>query len=165
MKFEKFLKSVGTRGTIVDGGEKFGKFLKLANVMLKIPDGVNIIAPLECKMTVWQSEPIVDFIEGFGVEAPLTGATLPTPDASPSSIRRIFGDVENGKIAIDNKTFGIIERSDHVYSFIHDDDFSVNVDEFAVYALVVTTGYGDDEEIAGVIFDELYYHNRLLEKE
>ena len=44
MKFEKFLKFCGTRGTIVDTPD--GQFLKLSNAFVKIPSGVNVIASL-----------------------------------------------------------------------------------------------------------------------
>ena len=43
MKFEKFLKNCGARGTVITT-KSDGKFLKLANVLLAIPDGVNVLS-------------------------------------------------------------------------------------------------------------------------
>ena len=159
MKFEKFLKNVGTRGTIVNCGS-CGQWLKLANVMLKIPTGVNVIAPLERMVFDYEAAVINRYNDGYCIEANLVKAELINPSDSPSMLRRVFADDDGGRIDIDNKTFGIIERYDRVFT-----DAEENNDEWNVVSLVVTEGFGDDEHIVGIIFDEQYYHNKLIEKE
>lgn len=42
MKFEKFLKHCGARGSVVETIE--GKFLKFAEAFFKIPEGVNVLS-------------------------------------------------------------------------------------------------------------------------
>lgn len=161
MKFEKFLKNCGARGTVVN--TTGGQFLKLGAVMLAIPAGVNVLSMNEIKAPEYIENVFTDFDYDNLTPAELTGAQLPTPDASPSKIQRIFTNEEGGTIAIDNKTFGIIERADHLYTFTEsEDDDSVKDDQDA---LVITTGYGDDEQITGIILDELYYYNKLTNKE
>ena len=160
MKFEKFLKNVGTRGIIVNS-TKYGKFLLFGNVMLRIPDGVNIMASFTKIMPEWQETIFRDFRDGYITEAELTDAALPTPDATPSQIKRIFEDAYDGRIAIDNKTFGVIERSDRTYIYPEDYEDNNNAN---VSALLVTTGHGDDETITGIVFDEHYY-TEMMEKE
>lgn len=158
MKFEKFLKNCGARGTIVETTE--GQFLKLANVFVKIPLGVNVLSALVMGAPDYIDSIFDDFDDGDLPKAELTAAILPEPDASPSKVRRIWSNEDKGAVSIDNKTFAIIERSDHAYTFSEDQD-----DEAAQDALVITTGYGSEEYISAIILDEQYYYNKLTEKE
>lgn len=161
MKFEKFLKNCGARGTVVST-ECNGQFLKLGAVMLAIPAGVNVLSTTSVQAPQYIEDIFTDYDNHDVIPAELTGAELPTPDASPSKIKRIFENEDGGKIEIDNKTFGIIERSDHAYTFTEkqDDDFS----EGAQDALVITSGYGAEEQLVGIILDEQYYFDKLTNK-
>lgn len=161
MKFEKFLKNCEARGSIVNTPD--GQFLKLGAVMLAIPQGVNVLALSTVDAPEYVENVFSDFDDSALISAELTGAQLPAPDASPSKIERIFTNVEGGTIAIDNKTFGVIERGDHVYTFTEDQDDEAGAGDQD--ALVVTTGYGDDEHITGIIFDEKYYYDKVTNKE
>lgn len=158
MKFEKFLKNCGARGTIVDTTE--GQFLKLANVFVRIPDGVNVLSALRINAPDYIEVIFDDFENGDLSRAELTGAELPEPDASPSKVLRIWSNDLNGSIKVDNKTFGVIEKSDHAYTFSDSGD-----DEAPQEALVITTGYGAEEFISAVILDKQFYYNLLTEKE
>lgn len=153
MKFEKFLKNAGIRGTVLDSTE-FGKFLLCGNVMLRIPDGVNIVSAFANRMPDAYEDVMRDAMNGTSLDAELTGAELPSPDATPSSIQRIFSDKYGGKISIDNKTFGMIERSDKV-QIVREDFQDENFND--VDALVISSGFGDDREITGVIFDVTFF--------
>lgn len=120
---------------------------------------MNVIAPL----TMGDREFINHVFSEYNHEnistADLTDAELPTPDASASKVIRIFTDADGGKIGIQNKYFGLIEKSDDVYT-VYDEEYS---DTPA--ALLILTGYGDNEEIAGMIFDDDYFSAIIHEKE
>lgn len=162
MKFEKFLKNCGARGTVVST-ECNGQFLKLGAVMLAIPAGVNVLSTSTAQAPQYIEDIFTDFDDENLMPAELTDAELPTPDASPSKIKRVFENSAGGKIAIDNKTFGIIERSDHAYTFTEkqDDESRAGAQD----ALLITSGYGDQETITGIILDEQYYFDKLTNKE
>ena len=158
MKFEKFLKNCGARGTIVDTTE--GQFLKFANVFVRIPDGVNVLSALRINAPDYIEVIFDDFENGDLSRAELTAAELPEPDASPSKVLRIWSNDLNGTIKVDNKIFAIIEKSDHAYTFSDSGD-----DEAPQEALVITTGYGAEEYVSAIILDKEYYYNLLTEKE
>lgn len=131
MKFEKFLKNVGVRGTVLYSTE-FGKFLQCGNVMLRIPDGANIVSAFAHRMPDAYEDVMRDAMDGAVLDAELTGAELPSPDATPSSIQRIF--------------FRQVRRKDFQDENCNDVD-----------ALVISSGFGDDREITGVIFDVTFF--------
>lgn len=160
MKFEKFVKLVGSRGIVLTS-EKFGKFLQSGMVMVRIPEGANVVAAIARKMPEWYEEILNDVEDDCTYKAELTGAELPTPDASPTQILRIFTDSCGGRVAIDNKTFAIIEKSDKV--FICPDTYE-DGDGKRAAALAVCYGFGDDAEIAGIVFSENYFR-KMNEKE
>lgn len=160
MKFEKFVKLAGIRGTVLTS-EKFGKFLQCGMVMVRIPEGTNIVAAFARKMPEWYEEILNNVEDDCTYKAELTGAELPTPDASPTQILRIFTDSCGGRVAIDNKTFAIIEKSDKV--FICPDTYE-DGDGKRAAALAVCYGFGDDAEIAGIVFSENYFR-KMNEKE
>lgn len=161
MKFEKFLKNCGARGTVVN--TPGGQFLKLGAVMLAIPAGVNVLSTTTAEAPQYIEDIFTDFDDENLRAAELTGAQLPTPDASPSKVERIFTNNEGGTISIDNKTFGIIERADHLYTFAENQDDDAGAEDQD--ALVITTGYGVEEHITGIILDEMYYYDKLTNKE
>lgn len=153
MKFEKFVKMVGCKGIVIDAGED-GKFLSWNNVMLKIPQGVNVVG-MECTTpSSWIKEIIDDAAEVDGLcIASLIRAELATPDASTSDIMRIFADEYGDEIAVNNKVFGIIERCDDCYIDAFEDD---DTDETVTIAMCMYEGYGDDRELEGIIINPDY---------
>lgn len=90
MKFEKFLKNAGMCGTIVDC-EQHGKFLCMGTVMMRIPDGANVLAAFKRKMRTVERDIFKAYDDGDTYTADLTEAALPTPDAKPSQIERMDG--------------------------------------------------------------------------
>ena len=159
MKFEKFLKMTAGRGVIVDrGAYKSEKWLLFDGVLMRIPDGVNIIAALRMDEPQFISDIFEEYADENISTAELTNAILPTPDASASNIIRIFTDSDGGKIGVANKYFGIIEKGNDVVT-VYDEEYSDNP-----VALLVLTGYGENEEIAGMIFDEDYFRDKINER-
>lgn len=159
MKFEKFLKMSAGRGVIVDRGDG-EKWLLFDGAMLRIPNGVNVIAA-----AIMDDKPFINHVFNEYADenistAELTGAKLPTPDASASKVIRIFTDADGGEFGVTNKGFALIEKGDDVYT-LYDGKYN---DENPV-ALMVLTGYGDNEEIAGIIFDDDYFSAKIHEKE
>lgn len=158
MKFEKFLKIAGGRGIIVDSdGEKW---LLYESTMLRVPETVNVIAALRMSEPRFMRQAFEEFAAENTITANLSGAELPTPDASASKIIRLFSDDEGGTVGIGNKEFSIIEKSDNVYT-VYDDTFS----QHDPAGLLITTGYGESEEITGLIFDPEYFGQKINEKE
>jgi hypothetical protein len=155
MKFEKFLKMAAGHGVIVEDNDEI-KYLLFDGAMLRIPDGTNIIAPLTMNERPFMTNVLEAFADNEIRPAELTGAKLPTPDASASKVIRVFTDDEKGEIGITNKGFALIEKSDLTHT-VYDKDYN---DEQPV-ALVILTGYGDDEEIAGIIFDDDYFATKI----
>lgn len=159
MKFEKFLKMSAGRGVIVDR-EDGGKWLMFNHVLMRIPDGVNVIAALRMD----ESEHIKKIFEEYATEncagAELYAAELPTPDASGSSVIRIFRDNDGGEIGISNKEFSLIEKGDGVIT-VYDEEYNHDVPA----ALMVTEFEPWGAEIVGVIFDGEYARRKNNEKE
>lgn len=160
MKFEKFLKMAAGHGVIVEDNDGI-KYLLFDGAMLRIPDGTNVIAPLTMGERSFMTNVLEAFADDNISKAELTGAILPSPDASASKVIRIFTDVEGGAIEITNKHFALIEKSDAVYT-VYDEDYN---DNGHPVALVILTGYGDDEKIAGIIFDDDYFATKINERE
>lgn len=159
MKFEKFLKMTAGKAVIVDrgGGEKW---LLFDGVLMRIPYGVNIIAPLRMDEPQFITRIFDEYDDENISTAELTGTELDPPDASASKVIRIFTDSDGGEIGVTNKYFGIIERDNDVVT-VYDDDYSTDKPS----ALLILTGYGDNEEIAGIIFNDDYFAAKIHEKE
>lgn len=147
------------RGVIVERNDG-EKWLLFDCAMLRVPDGVNVIAALK----IGDKPFIRSIFNEFSAEnistADLTGAELPTPDASASKIIRIFTDADGGRIGVTNKDFALIEKGDNIYT-VYDDKYS----EETPAALLVTVGFGDNEEITGMIFNDDYFCEKINEKE
>jgi hypothetical protein len=110
MKFEKFLKSVGTHGQIYtrNNGDRW---LICGGVGMKIPLGVeNLLGSGEV------SEKVKNLIEGLihtdiDDKVALTRAEI-SADGKASDIIRVFGDNLDIEIGIVNAAFGLLEKGD-----------------------------------------------------
>ena len=158
MKFEKFLKMTAGKGVIIDhkDGEKW---LLFNGVLMRIPDGVNVIAALRMETPKFVENIINAYYYNEISTAELTNAILPTPDASASKIVRIWNDADGGEIGIENKYFGLIEKDNSVMTAY---DNGYDPDNPA--ALLILTGYCDNEEIEGIIFDNDYLTMKINER-
>lgn len=110
MKFEKFLKSVGTHGQILtrDNGDRW---LICGGVGMKIPVGVeNLLGSDEVPEKV---KTLVECLINADIDDKvcLTRASL-TKDGKASDIVRVFGDFLDIEVGIRNSDFGLLEKSD-----------------------------------------------------
>lgn len=158
MKFEKFLKMTAGRGVIVNTMRN-GLFLLFDGTMLKIPDGVNIIAPVKMDEPKFVRTAFDEYADDNISTAELSDAILPTPDAGASAIIRVWRDTDGGEIGVQNKYFGLIEKDDEVMT-LYDSEY----DEDHPAALLILTGYGENEEIAGIIFNDDYFATKINER-
>lgn len=110
MKFEKFLKSVGTHGQIYtrDNGERW---LICGGVGMIIPHGVNnLLGSGEVSNKV---KTIVEALITADTDdkVELKRATIPA-DGKASDIVRVFSDGYDLEIRISNANFGLLEKAD-----------------------------------------------------
>ena len=145
MKFEKFLKVCGSRGTVVKMSDK-SKFLLFGLTMVRIPEGVNVLSASEIECPSQVEDIFNEYEDDKLFKAELNDAKLHYPAAKPSELERIFANADGGDISITNKAFGIIEKCDKTYTYQEDEEADVSQD-----ALVITYGY-DDERIVGIVF-------------
>jgi hypothetical protein len=138
MKFDKFVKSVGSKGIILNDVESGRKYLKKDNVMMVIDcDCVG-----STSITPHQLNPD-NYTE---VEATLVRAELPTADAKAKDIIRVFKDLDDCEIGIGNAEFSLIESYDR--TFIMKDECN-NVVGLSVYE-----HHAEYDKFLGVIFDK-----------
>ena len=110
MKFEKFLKSVGTHGQIYtrDNGDRW---LICGGVGMKVPVGVvNLLGSGEVP------EKVKTLVEALIMadtddRVTLTRAMI-AKDGKASDIIRVFGDNLDIEVGIFNGAFGLLEKSD-----------------------------------------------------
>lgn len=108
MKFDKYVKMVGTMGVIASYQGK--KYLCAGNMVVRIPEGIN---GLVCAATVQLPEGFRRVLDdGQGEPAELVDAFLPYANGKSSEVRRVFADKELHRVHISNKHFGLIERHD-----------------------------------------------------
>ena len=159
MKFEKFLKMTAGRGVIVDR-EDGEKWLLFDGVLMRIPDGVNIIAALRMEESEFITRIFQEYARDNCAGSELTGAELNPPDASASKVIRIFTDNDGGEIGISNKYFGLIERGDTVIN-VYDDEYS---DDEPAALMVTEFDPSEGAQIVGVIFNDDYLAAKINER-
>lgn len=144
MKFEKFLKSVGTHGLIYKRGNG-DRWLLCGGVGMIIPTGVdNLLGAGEV------SERIKNFVDSLievdtDDKVVLTRAEI-SADGKAKDIIRVFSDDLTIEVGIYNSDFGLLEKSDTDYLCaveIEDDDIHIA----GKYLLILNR----DDEIVGFI--------------
>lgn len=110
MKFEKFLKQVGTHGEVIKRNEA-EKWLVCGGVGMLIPRGVDNILGMT-KDTDYAS--IVDVIANAEFDDPLrlVDAILRDPAGNAGAIYRIFESDLGEKVGIINADYGLLEKKD-----------------------------------------------------
>lgn len=110
MKFEKFLKGVGTHGEVIERNEG-EKWLVCGGVGMIIPKGVDNLLGKK-----WPEEyaSIVDVIANAELDDPLTlkEAVLLDPTGNAGSIYRVFETDLGDRVAIINADYGLLEKKD-----------------------------------------------------
>lgn len=123
MKFEKFLKSVGTHGEVIARNE-FDRWLICGGVGMKIPKGVGTLLGVK-----WDNDyaSIVDIISKVELDDPvsLSRAVLLEADGKASDIYRVFASNFDEEVAISNADYGLLEKKDALGYF----DIVIDVDE------------------------------------
>lgn len=110
MKFEKFLKSCGTHGEVIERNES-EKWLVCGGVGMIIPNGVDNLLGKK-----WPEEyaSIVDAIANAELDDPLTlkEAVLLDPTGKANDIYRIFETDLGDTVGITNSYYGLLEKKD-----------------------------------------------------
>ena len=110
MKFEKFLKGVGTHGEVIEriNGDKW---LLCGGVGMIIPKGVDNLLG---KTGSSKYAPIVDAITNAELDDPLTlhDAVVLDPAGNAKSIVRIFRTDFGDNVGIINGDYGLLEKKD-----------------------------------------------------
>lgn len=145
MKFEKFLKRVGSRGMLLT--ECLEKWICDGNVAMIVPAGINVAYSKISEMPVEISEAVdnTPIPENYGAD--LVQARL-NPDGKAKDIKRIYEDTSGDRIAISNADWSLIETDDAT-AIMYDPN-----DNETVIGLIVYSDFGDDREVVGVIFAE-----------
>jgi len=110
MKFEKFLKGVGTHGQILERANG-DKWLICAGVGMKVPSGV--INLLGSGVVGDKTKTIIEALVKADTDdkVNLVRASL-TKDGKASDIIRVFGDGLDIEVGIYNTDFGLLEKAD-----------------------------------------------------
>lgn len=111
MKFEKFLKGVGTHGQIIERANG-DKWLVCEGVGMKVPAGVmNLLGSGEAGD---KTKKIVEALIKADIDDKvfLKRASI-EKDGKPSDIIRIFGDMLDIEVGIYNADFGLLEKTDY----------------------------------------------------
>lgn len=110
MKFEKFLKSVGTNGEVIERNEA-EKWLVCGGVGMVIPRGVDNLLGKK-----WDKDyaSIVDVIANAELDdkLELKEAILLDPAGNAKSIYRVFESEFGERVAIMNADYGLLEKKD-----------------------------------------------------
>lgn len=153
MKFEKFLKSVGTHGEVIAVNES-EKWLVCDGVGMVIPRGVDNLLGTESKKDYASIVDVISTAEPDDLVT-LTRAVMPRPDGKASDIYRIFttdGDID--EIGITNADFGLLEKRDILSYFeivIDCDEEGNPVPEDKVKTIKYILVFNHAEEIVGFI--------------
>lgn len=117
MKFQKFVKSIGSEGIIYErkNGERW---LASDNVFMRIPEGIRSITASEIAPMPEASENIIDYAS-LSEPCELHKAIMPYANGAIKDCVRIYA-TENAlcKIAICNSAYALIERKDIVEMYI-----------------------------------------------
>lgn len=110
MKFEKFLKSVGTHGVVISRTES-EKWLVCGGVGMVIPVGVDTLLGVSGKSDYAS---IVDVIAKADFDDPvfLDRAVLFDADGKAADIYRVFTNDLGDEVGIVNGDFGLLEKKD-----------------------------------------------------
>ena len=153
MKFEKFLKSVGTHGEVIAVNE-CEKWLVCDGVGMVIPRGVDNLLGTESKREYASIVDVISTAEPDDIVT-LTRAIMTRADGKASDVYRIFA-TESGldEIGITNADFGLIEKRDILSYFeivIDCDEEGNPVPEDKVKTIKYILVFNRDEEVIGFI--------------
>lgn len=113
MKFEKFVKSLATKGVIYETDQFLEKrWLSSLSVLMPIPDTIRSITASDIKEAPETIRYIINEA-GYTVDAALAKAIMPVADGKIKDCVRIYQS-EGGEISIpiSNDDYGLIDKAD-----------------------------------------------------
>lgn len=154
MKFQKFVKAIGSDG-IVFNRKNGERWLASDRVFMKIPEDIRSITASEITDMPDSVEGIINF-DSFTDPCELHKAVMPYADGVIKDCVRIYA-TENAlnTVAIDNSSYALIERKDIVEMFCKynsDDETS----EGKALVIKRPSDFTSDEEVVGLIFPTDY---------
>ncbi len=153
MKFEKFVKSLASTGTIYErtNGDRW---LASPTAFMLIPPGTKSITGVGIHPMPDNIEKIIDQI-GHTEEATLVKAVMPFANGGIKDCLRVF-ETRDGSIrcTISNDDWSLIEKSDMTFiKFAYDLDATKNVAK-ALLVRVYPPIPDDEDELVGIIFPD-----------
>lgn len=151
MKFEKFVKSLASSGTIYER-ENGDRWLASQSVFMLIPPTVKSVTAVEITRMPQPIERIISQI-GHTDMATLTAAYMPVPDGGIKDCLREFSN-QAGDISclIANDDYALIDKSDIpeiLYSYNLDNDCQ---EAKALLIKVYPIVPNEEDELVGIIF-------------
>lgn len=147
MKFEKFLKQVGTHGEVIERNES-EKWLVCGGVGMIIPRGVDNLLG---RKGPEEYGSIVNIIANAELDEPLTlvKAVLLDPTGNAGAIYRIFETELGERVGINNADYGLLEKKDLLgYGELELDDVN---NEYETVVLKYVLVYDHSGKLQGFI--------------
>lgn len=135
MKFEKFLKSTGTHGQVIEINEG-EKWLVCQGVGMVIPNGVDNLLGITHNSDFAD---VLKMLVNTELDDPVTlkEAVLLDPTGNAKSIYRKFETILGDTVAIINADYGLLEKSDFLgYGEIEGENVETGESETIKYLLV-----------------------------
>lgn len=153
MKFEKFVKSLASTGTIYErpNGDRW---LASPTAFMLIPPNTKSITGVGIHPMPENIEKIIDQI-GHAEEALLVKAVMPIPNGAIRDYLRVF-ETRDGSIrcVISNDDWSLLDKSDMTYiKYSYDLDETRNVAK-ALLVRVYPAVPDDEDELVGIIFPD-----------
>lgn len=154
MKFEKFVKTLGSSGIIYEKGVFKERWLSSLSALMLVPIGTRSVTGVAIQE---MPETISGMIDQIGCTEPvlLRKAVMPFADGKIKDCVRIFAnDATDVRIAISNDDWSLIEKSDYTEALYTYED------EKPVCKALLVKKYPqfpeDDMELVGIIFPTEY---------
>lgn len=155
MKFQKFVKSLGSEGAIyVRKNEE--RWLGFENVYMKIPDKIRSITASDILPMPEAVEKIINY-DSFTDPCKLHKAVMPYPDGAIKDCVRIYA-TENclNKVGISNTDYTLIERKDCVEMYVKVDALNETSEGKALVIKEYEFAASDEATTIGIIFPTEY---------
>ena len=153
MKFEKFVKSLASMGTIYER-ENGDRWLASPTVFMLIPPNTKSITGVGIYPMPESIEKMI-YQLGHMDEAKLFKAVMPFPDGAIKDCLRVYQTLDGSiRCTIANDDWSLIEKSDLTYiKYAYDLDENKNVAK-ALLVKVYPQMPDDEDELVGIIFPD-----------
>lgn len=154
MKFQKFLKSIGSDGIVYN--RKNGEhWLASKRVFMKIPEDIHSLTCVDITDMPEFAENIINY-DSFTDPCELHAAVMPYADGVIKDCVRIYAtEGAQSKVAIDNSSYTLIERKDIVEMFTKY-NAEEEVNEGKALLIKRPGKFTSDDEVIGLIFPTEY---------